>query len=51
MNPLDIFNFLYGEAFRMERDEAQRKAMEEAAKNKPSKLKNNYDDYYWDHEE
>ena len=31
MNPLDIFNWLHGEAFRLENEEAQRKAMEEAA--------------------
>lgn len=51
MNPLDIFNWLYGEAFRMESEEAQRKAMEEAAYAKPSKFNNNYDDYYGEQEE
>ena len=31
MNPLDIFNWLYEEAVRLENEEAQRKAVEEAA--------------------
>jgi hypothetical protein len=61
MNPLDIINCMYGEAFRMENEEAQRKAkerkeaqrkfLEKAALFKPSKSENIYDDYYKEQEE
>lgn len=46
-NPLDIQNWLYGEAIRLENEEAQRKAMEEAySQPSRSKYNNNYGDYY-----